>query len=103
MARTRCDSSRHQSYLTLRVTVSQAMRLKAKTLVWPGIIAGALALCYAICRLLRFEPLRLDESLLCLLALGGYVVYTIYRAKVEATRHRIDKLTRLHLATIEAL
>jgi diguanylate cyclase (GGDEF)-like protein/putative nucleotidyltransferase with HDIG domain len=79
------------------------MRLKAKTLIWPGVIAGASALCYAICRLLRLEPLRLDGSLLCLLAFGGYVVYTVYRGKVEATRRRIDKLTRLHLATIEAL
>ncbi len=79
------------------------MRLKAKTLVWPVVIAGASALCYAISRLLRLEPLRLDESLLCLIAFGGYVIYTIYRGKVEASRQRIDKLTRLHLATIEAL
>jgi diguanylate cyclase (GGDEF)-like protein/putative nucleotidyltransferase with HDIG domain len=32
-----------------------------------------------------------------------YVTYKTYLGKVEASRHRIDKLTRLHLATIESL
>jgi hypothetical protein len=32
-----------------------------------------------------------------------YITYKTYLGKVEASRHRIDKLTRLHLATIESL
>src|SRR5690349_1793569 len=80
------------------------MRLKAKTLVWAGAIAGAVALAYALCCMLRVGSLRLDEvSLPCAMAGGVLVVYKVYRSKVEASGQRIDRLTRLHLATIEAL
>jgi putative nucleotidyltransferase with HDIG domain len=80
------------------------MRLKVKTLVWAGAIAGAVALGYALCRMLRVGPLRLDVvSLLCAMAGGVLIVYKVYRSKVETSRQRIDRLTRLHLATIEAL
>jgi diguanylate cyclase (GGDEF)-like protein/putative nucleotidyltransferase with HDIG domain len=73
-------------------------------LVWAGAVAGAVALGYALCRVLRLGPLRLDEvSLLCVMAGGVCVAYKVYRSKVETSRQRIDRLTRLHLATIEAL
>jgi diguanylate cyclase (GGDEF)-like protein/putative nucleotidyltransferase with HDIG domain len=83
--------------------VSQAVSLKAKRYAWPVAAAGAAALAYAVCHL-ALEPARRDELLLLvILAFVVYVTYKTYGDKAEASRHRIDKLTRLHLATIESL
>src|SRR5437870_5504491 len=70
------------------------MRLKVKTLVWSGVIAGAAALVYVICRVLRLEPLRLDHvALLFVLACSAYVVFKVYRSKVECPYDALPIIT----------
>ncbi|MEN3334613.1 MAG: hypothetical protein V7641_3978 [Blastocatellia bacterium] len=84
--------------------MSQVVSLRAKLFAWTVAIAGAAALGYAVYRL-ALEPVRLDWLLLIVIAVMVlvYVTYKTYLGEAEASRHRIDKLTRLHLATIESL
>lgn len=79
------------------------VRFKTKLFVWSVALAGAATLAYVVCSA-ALEPVRPDEwLLLSAAAVVVYVTYKVYRGKVEASRRRIDKLTRLHLATIESL
>ncbi len=69
--------------------------------VWLG---GGAAFGYSTYRL-YFEPERADWLLMFILAmlLLTYIGYNTHLRKVQSSNRRIEKLTRLHLATIESL
>jgi diguanylate cyclase (GGDEF)-like protein/putative nucleotidyltransferase with HDIG domain len=76
--------------------VSQVVNLRVRLFDASVATAGAAALGYAV---FGFRSLLITLPAMAL----AYVIYKTYLSKVEASRQRIDKLIRLHLATIESL